>query len=302
MHLLRVTSRLFGHRPLYRVAAGLVVAGGVSLSSASAQVPTIDTSSLAKLSETVSTINKQLGQLTQIFSTVETITRILGNPGLGSITQILQLLGINPGFDLNALMSCVSSVQSLSNGSGGIAGVSSVLGKISSGCLGQPSIGLAGIKPELPPIGMFSAISQQNPNFTTSYNQVKAAYNNGQTIGTAIPGVQESLYIAGKPTPSQIEAINAVRAIVNRKTSVDGLAVAIQGKTALEKAPEELTKLADQASQSKDLRGDVAVNNAIMLKVLEQLQQNNAQIAALLHMMAAGNIARDAQTFGSSGN
>ncbi|MPR09532.1 hypothetical protein [Microvirga tunisiensis] len=301
--------RRFAIRTAFALSITIGAAAGISISTvtpAQAQVPTIDLSSLAKLKEVVGTVNKQLGQLNGIFNTVSEINKVIGSFGPGSIGSILGMLGIDPGFDIGALTQCIGQIQNITRGGGGgggFQGVQSMMGAlngISSGCLGQPSIGLVGIQPSMPDISQFSGLAQGNQHFSSMFQNLSQALNNGQTIGTATASLQSSLYMNGQPDMRRVEAVNSVRSIFARKSAVDAMGTAIQGKTSLTNAPEEIKSLSQAAKDAKDLRGDIAVNNAIMLKILEQLQQNNAQLAALLQMRSASFIANDAQTFSSS--
>ncbi len=262
-----------------------------------AQVPTIDLSSLAKLKEMVGTVNQQLGQLNSIFNTVSQINRVIGMVGSGNIGGILSMLG------LGNLNNCIFAAQGLMGGLGGGGDVMSIVNGASralNGCSGV--IGLTGIKPTLPGIANYSGYTQSYPSFSGYYNNASQAMNAGQTMGGASTAIQRSLYLdeqsyRGQGAAQNIESMNAVRGIVARQSAVDAMGVAVQGRTMLGNAPKDIQTLSDKARDAKTLRDDIGVNNAIMLKILEQQQQINAQLSALNQMRGAQFIANDGHTY-----
>lgn len=276
------------------ISAGSVAPQLMSISSAQAQTPTIDLSSLAKLKEIIGTVNQQLGQLTQIFNTVNQINKVIGMVGSGNISGILGMLGL----DVSNITRCIGAVQGIANGNfgSGMSGIQSVLGGL-GGC--SSSVGLTGIKPSIPGLDSISQALSSVQGFSQQYQQVASALQSGATVATASQGLKQGLYISGQGSMTQqnVENTNTIRGIVARQSAVDAMAVAVQGKTYLQKAPEEIKSLSESAKQSKDLRGDISVNNAIMLKILEQLQQQNAQLSSLVQMRSSGFIANDAHTF-----
>ncbi|GHE76517.1 hypothetical protein GCM10019059_39720 [Camelimonas fluminis] len=266
---------------------------------AQAQTPTIDLSSLAKLKEIVGTVNQQLGQLTQIFNTVNQINKVIGMVGSGNISGILGMLGL----DVGNITKCIGAVKGVANGNfgSGMSGIQNVLGGL-SGC--SSSVGLTGIQPSIPGLDAIPQTLSSIQGFTQQYQQVANAFKSGATVATASQGLKQGLYLdsstSGGVSQQSVENTNAIRGIVARQSAVDAMAVAVQGKTYLQKAPEDIKSLSESAKNSKDLRGDISVNNAIMLKILEQLQQQNAQLSALTQMRSSGFIANDAHTFSGS--
>lgn len=259
-----------------------------------AQTPTIDLSSLAKLKEIIGTVNQQLGQLTQIFNTVNQINKVIGMVGSGNISGILGMLGL----DVGNITRCIGAVQGIANGNfgSGMSGIQSVTGAL-SGC--SSSVGLTGIKPTIPGLDSLNSALSSIQGFSQQYQQVTQAMQSGATVATASQSLKQGLYLndTSSMTQQSVENTNTIRGIVARQSALDGMAVAVQGKTYLQKAPEDIKSLSESAKQSKDLRGDISVNNAIMLKILEQLQQQNAQLASLLQVRSSGFIANDAHTF-----
>lgn len=283
------------------IVATLVVGQPVAVQRAEAQVPTIDLSSLAKLKEMVGTVNQQLGQLNSIFNTVSQINRVIGMVGSGNIAGILGMLG------LGNLNNCIFAAQNLMSGIGGGGNVMSIVSGASqalNGCSG--AVGLTGIKPVLPSISNFSGYSSSYPSFSGYYNNATQAMSAGQTMGTATAALQRSLYLdeqsyRGQSAAQNIESMNAVRGIVARQSAVDAMGVAVQGRTMLGTAPKDIQTLADKAKDAKTLRDDIGVNNAIMLKILEQQQQINAQLSALNQMRGSQFIANDGHTYSRTG-
>lgn len=271
----------------------LIVGHPASVQRAEAQVPTIDLSSLAKLKEMVGTVNQQLGQLNSIFNTVSQINKVIGMVGSGNIGGILSMLG------LGSLANCINAAQNLGNMGGSIQSIISGASSL-SGCSGV--VGLTGIKPTLPGISNYSSISSQNPQFSGLFNNATQALQAGQTMSTATSALQKGLYLdsstyRGANAAQSIEGINAVRSIMARQSAVDAMGIAIQGRTMLSKAPNDIQTLSDNAKNAKTLRDDIGVNNAIMMKVLEQMQQINAQLSALNQLRGSQFIASDGHTF-----
>lgn len=294
------------------IVATLVVGQPVAVQRAEAQVPTIDLSSLAKLKEMVGTVNQQLGQLNSIFNTVSQINRVIGMVGSGNIAGILGMLG------LGNLNNCIFAAQNLMSGIGGGGNVMSIVSGASqalNGCSG--AVGLTGIKPVLPGVQQFSSYGSPTlsdgranpgylPMFNGYYNNATQAMSAGQTMGTATAALQRSLYLdeqsyRGQSAAQNIESMNAVRGIVARQSAVDAMGVAVQGRTMLGTAPKDIQTLADKAKDAKTLRDDIGVNNAIMLKILEQQQQINAQLSALNQMRGSQFIANDGHTYSRTG-
>ncbi|MCA9223133.1 MAG: hypothetical protein KDA71_22600, partial [Planctomycetales bacterium] len=112
---------------------------------ANAQVAVLDNSVLLKMTDTLSTVKSQLGQLQQIFGTVQKMQQSIGQFGPGSILGILQqLTGINFGQFKNVLN---------------------------------------GIAPQLKTTGFASAL-QSNSSFTSALSSLQSAYSNsGNGIG-----------------------------------------------------------------------------------------------------------------------
>lgn len=264
---------------------------------AHAQTPTIDLSSLAKLKEIIGTVNQQLGQLNTIFNTVNQINKVIGMVGSGNITGILGMLGL----DVSSITRCIGAVKGISSGGlgKGLSGVQSIMGGL-QGC--SASVGLSGIAPSIPGIDTLSQAVSTASGFAQQYQNVATAFKAGGTVGMASEALKSGLYLSGGMTQQGVENTNKIRGIVARQSAVDAMGVAIQGKTYLEKAPEDIKSLSESAKNAKDLRGDVSVNNAIMIKVLEQLQQLNAQMASLNQQRASGFIAGDAHTFSNNGS
>lgn len=291
----------FGRRTMRAVSLALIVVCGLvgaptSVQHAEAQVPTIDLSSLAKLKEMVGTANQQLGQLNSIFNTISQINKVIGAVGSGNIGGILSLLG------LGNLNSCIMAAQNLVGSLSGGNVMSIISGGTSAlnGCSG--SVGLTGIKPTMPSISNFGFYTANNSQFTSQYNNVTQAMSAGQTMATASAALQKSLYLdestyRGSNAAQSVESINAVRGIVTRQSAVDAMGVAVQGRTMLAQAPKDMQSLADKAKEAKTLRDDIGVNNAIMLKVLEQMQQINAQLSALNQLRGAQHISSDGQLY-----
>ncbi|PZR86531.1 MAG: hypothetical protein DI537_28380 [Stutzerimonas stutzeri] len=268
-----------------------------ALQTAHAQTPTIDLSSLAKLKEIIGTVNQQLGQLNTIFNTVNQINKVIGMVGSGNITGILGMLGL----DVSNITRCIGAVKGISSGGlgKGLSGVQGLMGGL-QGC--SASVGLSGIAPSIPGIDTLSQAVSTATGFAQQYQNVATAFKAGGTAGMASEALKSGLYLSGGMTQQGVENTNKIRGIVARQSAVDAMGVAVQGKTYLEKAPEDIKSLSESAKNAKDLRGDVSVNNAIMLKVLEQLQQLNAQMAAMNQQRASGFIANDAHTFSNSGS
>lgn len=262
-----------------------------------AQTPTIDLSSLAKLKEIIGTVNQQLGQLNTIFNTVNQINKVIGMVGSGNIMGILGMLGL----DVGNLTRCIGAVKGISSGGlgTGLSGIQGIMGGL-QGC--SASVGLSGIAPSIPGIDTLSQAVSTATGFAQQYQNVTQAFKSGGTVGMASEAIKSGLYLTGGMTQQSVENTNQIRGIVARQSAVDAMGVAIQGKSYLEKAPEDIKSLAESAKNAKDLRGDVSVNNAIMIKVLEQLQQLNAQMAALNQQRASGFIANDAHTFSNNGS
>jgi hypothetical protein len=261
-----------------------------------AQTPTIDLSSLAKLKEIIGTVNQQLAQLNTIFNTINQINKVIGMVGSGNILGILGMLGL----DVSNLTRCIGAVKSISGGGLGKGGLSGVQGLMSGlqGC--SASVGLTGIAPSIPALDTLSEAVSTAAGFAQQYQNVATAFKSGGTVAMASESLKAGLYITGSMSAQSVENTNKIRGVVARQSAVDAMGVAIQGKTYLEKAPEDIKSLSESAKNAKDLRGDVSVNNAIMMKVLEQLQQLNAQMAALNQQRAAGFIANDSHTFSSN--
>jgi hypothetical protein len=271
----------------------LLVGQPVSVNRAEAQVPTIDLSSLAKLKEMVGTVNQQLGQLNSIFNTVSQINRVIGMVGSGNIGGILSMLG------LGNLAQCINAAQNLGNMGGSIQSIISGASSL-SGC--SSIVGLTGIRPSLPPISSYSSYSSSNPTFSGFFNSATQAMQAGQTMGGASSALQKGLYLdpqtyRGANAAQSIESMNAVRGIVARQSAVDAMAVGVQGRTLLGKAPNDIQTLSDNAKNAKTLRDDIGVNNAIMMKILETQQQILAQLSARNQMSGAQFIANDGHTY-----
>lgn len=263
-----------------------------------AQTPTIDLSSLAKLKEIIGTVNQQLAQLNTIFNTINQINKVIGMIGSGNILGILGMLGL----DVSNLTRCIGAVKSISSGGlgkGGLSGVQGLMGGL-QGC--SASVGLIGIAPSIPALDTLTQTVSTAAGFAQQYQNVANAFKSGGTVAMATEGIKAGLYVTGSMTAQSVENTNKIRGVVARQSAVDAMGVAIQGKTYLEKAPEDIKSLSESAKNAKDLRGDVSVNNAIMLKILEQLQQLNAQMAALNQQRASGFIANDAHSFSNSGS
>lgn len=230
---------------------------------ARAQVPVLDFSSLAKLAETVKLDLSQLEQLKSMLNTVNNIQTAIGKVGSGDIGGILNLLG--GSFGLGGLGD-ITKLTSI------FKGLTATLGNVQN----------------------FANLAK-NGNFTSAFNQLEQAFKNTSAgIATTQQGIAQSLYQSAQgATQATVDAKMALRAINLRHAATSGMAVAIQAKEQTEKLSDDIKQLAAAAKASKDLRGDLAVNNAIMLKVLEQLQQLIAQQSSLLHINSSTTIAGD---------
>jgi len=245
-------------RPKLKHALVVALALLAPLPPAQAQVAVLDNSSLLKITETLSTVKSQLGQLQQIFGTVQKVQQAIGQFGPGSIMGILsQLTGIN---------------------------------------LGQFKNVLNGLNPQMNTSG-FSSRLQSNASFTGALSSLQSLYAKaGDGIGGTKSSLMSTLYAPadGNVTQAQAEGLTAARAAATREAAANAFAAGLQGRTTLNtQGQTDLTQLASSAKAATDLRGDIAANNAIMLKILEQLQQNNAQIASLLHLQGAAAIQND---------
>ncbi|HRY01647.1 MAG TPA: hypothetical protein P5256_00875 [Beijerinckiaceae bacterium] len=240
------------------VAIAITTTTIATTAPANAQVAVLDNSVLLKMTDTLSTVKSQLGQLQQIFGTVQKMQQAVGQFGPGSILGILQsLTGIN---------------------------------------LGQFKNVLNGIAPQLKTTGFASAL-QGNSSFTSALSSLQNAYSNsGNGIGSTKSTLMSALYApAGSSvTQSQAEGLTAARAAATREAAANAMAAGLQARSTLVgQGQTDLNSLAASAKAAQDLRGDIAANNAIMLKVLEQLQQTNAQLGSLLHLQGAASIQND---------
>lgn len=231
---------------------------------ATAQVATFDNSSFLQLKQTLTTVQSELGQLQSIFATVQKLQSAIGQ--LGSLANI--------------------------------SGILSSLTSMGKGLFSNP---LKGIQPQLGSISSFGSMGS-NSSFTTGFSQLTSAFNQASNGVAAVKSTLTSaLYLtSGNPSPSQAAGIAAVRAVNLREAATNAAATGIQGRTTTAtNAATDTNELASKAAASQDLRGDIQANNAIMLKILEALQQNNAQIASLVHLSGASAISQDSVTSGS---
>jgi hypothetical protein len=236
--------------------AAVMLAGAPVASQA--QVATFDNSSFLQLKNTLTTVQSQLGQLQSIFSTVQ------------------------------KLQSAVGSIGSLTN-------ISGILGSLTSMLNGQFKNPLNGIQPTAGSLGSFGSLSGNNA-FSTALSGLTNAFNQaGNGVAPVKTALQAALYISGtNATPSQAAGIAAARAVNLREAATNAAATGIQGRqTTQTNAATDANQLAAKAAAAKDLRGDVQAQNAILLKILEQLQQNNAQVSALVHLHGAAAITQD---------
>ena len=138
------------------VAIAITTTTIATTAPANAQVAVLDNSVLLKMTDTLSTVKSQLGQLQQIFGTVQKMQQAVGQFGPGSILGILQsLTGIN---------------------------------------LGQFKNVLNGIAPQLKTTGFASAL-QGNSSFTSALSSLQNAYSNsGNGIGSTKSTLMSALY------------------------------------------------------------------------------------------------------------
>lgn len=256
--------RYLRKKSLQNTLATLIVAiTTVTATPIRANTPVLDSSSLAQLVETLGINSKQLTELAKIFDSVNKVQEAIGKVGTGNIGGILKLLGSNFG---------LGGLGDLGKIGGALKGLTATIGNIQN-----------------------FANHAKNNDFQGAFTQLSKAFENaGNGISSTQQAITESLYQSSQgATQASIDAKSALRSINLRQAATSGMAVALQGKKQTETLSEDIQKLASEAKSSKDLRGDIAVNNAIMLKVLEQLQQLTAQQSAQLHINSSSTIAGD---------
>jgi hypothetical protein len=248
----------------------LSAAGG---SFANAQVPVLDSNVFGQVQQTMKTVANQLGQLQNI---------------LGTVNQLQQAIGQLGPSQISGLLGRLSSMFSEIKGAGGI---------------GQMMSSLHGIKATLGSLENFGNLGR-NGSFSSAFNTLQSAFGQAsQGVGTVQSGITQALYMnKASGTQADVEAINAMRAINTRTAATSAMAIAIQGKDQVSKTSQDIQKISEQAKQSQDMRGDLAVNNAIMIKMLEQVIQSNAQLSAMLHLQSASAIGNDSYNSQSGGN
>ena len=102
---------------------------------------------------------------------------------------------------------------------------------------------------------------------------------------------------------STAEGLTALRAANSREAAANAIAAGLVGRQFLAtNANTDMTTLSNAAKQAKDVRGDLAANNATMLKILEQLQLQTAMLSSLLHLHGSAQIQGDSVTTGSTSN
>lgn len=240
--------------------------------AAAGGVPVLDSSVFGQVQQTMKTVGNQLGQLQNILGTVNQLQQAIGQLGPSQITGILGRL---------------SSMFSEIKGAGGI---------------GQMVSSLHGIKATLGSLENFGNMAK-NGNFAASFNTLQNAFGQAsQGVSAVQGGIQQALYVnKANGTQADVEAVNVMRAVNTRSAATSAMAIAIQGKDQVSKTSQDIQKIADQAKQSQDMRGDLAVNNAIMIKMLEQVIQSNAQLSAMLHLQSASAIGNDSYNSQTTG-
>ncbi len=271
----RSKLRLFG--------AAATLAIFLAANPSMAQVPVTDAQVTANTQQILQKVTQHLTLLQQIQQLTQQIKAATGNAGAGAngIQKLLSGSGLSSGSSL--LTSLTGMAQGI------IASTSQ--NSSTAGTTTNPAVS--------------SLTNNTSAPFTAALGTLSSIMNGQVTGSNAIQQLNSMLYINSStaPTAQQVEAVNDIRRLNLQNAAITALSTALQVQNSVgNNGSSQFSSLTQGASQTGDLRSDIAANTTAMLKMLEQTVAQNGLLAASLNLQAAWNIAQDGINGRAGGN
>ena len=288
---MRYMLRLLGTTALAVAIASAPLAPGL-VHTARAQVPTTDSLSIENIIQTIQTIQQQINQMTEMLQYAEqTVNQ------LTSLNGILGLIGASGnnfgGLDISGLISTVklgiSTVRSAQNL---INVASNFPGAIESIVSGNLSMMQGMSAQQL----IERVMTSVDPRLAQGVQLYQSIASGSATPMSALQGLSNVMYVnnAYSPTAAQVDQTTAMRRLVLQKTTLLAMSTSIQMRQQLgQNGQQDAQTLAAGVTNATNERGDLQIQSAILLKILESLQAGNALMSHQLSVQAATTISQD---------
>ncbi len=246
-------------RPIaWALVAALTCAATVAAPrGARANYPTIDTSVLAQSAEIVASASAQLSELTSIMSTVSQVQRSLGQGGPAVADAVLDALGVTlPGGSVEGTIELFKSME--------------------------PRL------PQLP-----TKVGEVPGFIKSSTQEAERVMKSAKTVSD---WADENLFLTptrGTSFSDDAAAIKETRLAALHDAAVGSYGIAINARARAAEMGDDIGRLVEQAGASTDLRGDIAVNTAVMIMMYQQIGYLVATSSAQLQLQSLQAIEAD---------
>jgi hypothetical protein len=103
--------------------------------------------------------------------------------------------------------------------------------------------------------------------------------------------VKSELTVAKDANLTTVDLTRRARSMLSGEAAANAYAIALTSRSQISGLADRAQKLAQQASSSNDLRGDMAANTAVMLAMHDEMAQVQALLAAILEVQSSARLA-----------
>ena len=242
-------------RPRHAKALVLSAAALLALPApASANVPVIDPTAIARIREQVALASQQLGAIKQQVEKVQDLKNVIGQMGASAIGTTLEQAGLNFS-DVDDAKSILRDVSALSKD--------------------------------------VKQLPQSLSNFKINGESLALSVVDGLASGRTNAGKIFYFNGSGEMTQATVDGLRKRRSAALRDAAINGYALATSMKGDLGQTQKTADALAEQAKKATDLRGDVQANTAALLAIYAETTKQTALQAQALEIESANTLSTD---------
>ena len=236
--------------------------------------PVVDSAAIAEAADTLKAAREQVKQMTAILKQVQSVLDAVGKEGLPTVVfqETLSQSGLS-----QFSSSATSLIEAAATGAG-------------SGTNGASATAAAG-----------SAFSQILGKINALKGQATAKPD-FSNFPSALNWVNSELTVSAGASVTATDLARQARSALAGESAANGYALALAARTAVADAAGRVQALAKQATDSTNLRDDMAANTAVMLALHDELTQVQALMAAVLEVQASARLAELDPAIGAAGN
>lgn len=264
-------------RDLRPAGAALLAVGLLAISCPSARAqgyPVIDMAAVARATDSLNAAAQQVRELNAMLTQVQTIAQTIGKQGLPTLLfqEALSQSGISQyGPPVKDLLDSAQATW----------------GTIENGVKAGQQVAKD-----------FKSILAEADKFKGQMTSL-GAKPDFSSFTAAQKWVQQELTTAKDANLTAVDLTRQARSMLAGEAAANAYAIALTARSQIADMANRAKKLADQANQASDLRGDVAANTAVMLAMHDEMAQVEALMAAVLEVQSTSRLA---ETDPSAGN